>query len=143
VGSERFWFGSLSVGMRDASGQQCMPRPGSAAGHRDRHGNGMVSRRCRRPAASPITQASERESGMTTIECVPGAATIRVSLQELYILNNALNEVCNALNVDQFAIRMGVEREEAGALLERIHTLASRLEAAEDASAAAQHPLGE
>lgn len=80
---------------------------------------------------------------MTTIESVRGAATIRVSLDELYILNNALNEVCNAMGADQFTTRMGVERGQAAELLEQIHALANCLESGIDGSAAPLRPVGE
>ena len=52
-----------------------------------------------------------------------GAATIRFTDEELYILNNALNEVCNGLDVQDFSTRMGAEREEASDLLAQINQL--------------------
>ena len=65
---------------------------------------------------------------MTTIEQLPGEATIRFSLTELVTVNNALNEVCNGLHIQEFATRMGVEREEAATLLEQVHALIDRME---------------
>lgn len=65
---------------------------------------------------------------MTTIDTARGTATIRLSRIELYTLNNALNEVCNGLDIEEFATRMGVEREEASDLLGQIHTLIARVE---------------
>lgn len=66
---------------------------------------------------------------MTTIELLQGEATIRCSAAELYVINNALNEVCNALHLDEFPTRMGVEREDAARLLEQVHALVTRMEA--------------
>jgi hypothetical protein len=65
---------------------------------------------------------------MTTIEILEGTASIQFSLSELYIVNNALNEVCNALDADDFLIRMGIDREEVVGLLEQIHTVLSRID---------------
>jgi hypothetical protein len=67
---------------------------------------------------------------MTTIELRPDQATIRCSPAELHVINNALNEVCNALlHVNEFSTRMGAEREEAARLLEQVHALITRMEA--------------
>ena len=42
---------------------------------------------------------------------------------DLFILNNALNEICNGVHLDDwdFETRMGVERHEAKALLARVN----------------------
>ena len=42
---------------------------------------------------------------------------------DLFIINNALNEICNGVHLDEwdFETRMGVEREEARALLARVN----------------------
>jgi hypothetical protein len=65
---------------------------------------------------------------MTTLEVVPGGVTIRLTVDELYALHNALNEVCNGLDIQEFSSRMGVEREEAATLQEQIHALLEILE---------------
>jgi hypothetical protein len=45
---------------------------------------------------------------------------------ELGIINNALNEVCNGIHLEgEFDTRMGCTVEEARALLAKIHALAS------------------
>jgi plasmid maintenance system antidote protein VapI len=36
-------------------------------------------------------------------------------------------EACNGLHIEEFATRMGVEREEVAALLEQIHALITRM----------------
>lgn len=65
---------------------------------------------------------------MNTTTLTPREATIRLSLAELRTLNNALNEVCNGLDVAGFSTRIGVEREAAARLLEQIHALVTRME---------------
>ncbi|RMG20152.1 MAG: hypothetical protein D6732_29015 [Methanobacteriota archaeon] len=47
-------------------------------------------------------------------------ALIRFSTAELLILNNALNEVCNALDVTEFSTRMGAELKDVRNLLRQI-----------------------
>jgi hypothetical protein len=50
-------------------------------------------------------------------------ADIRLSWNELRLINNALNEVCNGLDVLEFVTRLGTSRAEARALLDRIGTV--------------------
>ena len=47
-------------------------------------------------------------------------ALIRFSTAELLILNNALNEVCHAIDVAEFSTRMGAELEDVKNLLQQI-----------------------
>ena len=56
------------------------------------------------------------------------AAFIMLSKDELIILNNALNEVCNGLDITDFSSRIGVEQEIAEKILEQIGDLIDRLE---------------
>jgi hypothetical protein len=46
--------------------------------------------------------------------------TIVLSDEELTIINNALNEICNGIDVPEFATRIGADRKEAEQLLEQI-----------------------
>ena len=52
-------------------------------------------------------------------------AGVRLTTDELRLLNNALNEVCNGVNFcdSEFATRLGVERNIARGLLDQIGTL--------------------
>jgi hypothetical protein len=59
-------------------------------------------------------------------------ADLRISKQELLIFNNALNEVCNALEVPEFETRMGASREEVDALLETVHKVFSAIDSDSD-----------
>jgi hypothetical protein len=49
--------------------------------------------------------------------------TLKLSQDELLLLNNALNEVCNGVHIDdaEFSTRLGASRNDARRLLERIH----------------------
>jgi hypothetical protein len=49
------------------------------------------------------------------------------SANELLLLTNALNEVCNGLDLPEFATRLGTERDEALQLLKSIGGLYDRV----------------
>lgn len=56
-----------------------------------------------------------------------GMAVIELTEEEINIINNALNEVCNGLNLQyEFHTRMGCSIEEARRLLAEIHGLGSK-----------------
>ena len=52
----------------------------------------------------------------------PGAAPPVFSREELVIINNALNEVCNGLSFsdDEFQTRMGYPRDQARKVLSKV-----------------------
>jgi hypothetical protein len=52
-----------------------------------------------------------------------GSLQIEVTRDELLMMNNALNEVCNGVHIDdwEFATRLGVERSEAQQLLSELN----------------------
>ena len=51
---------------------------------------------------------------------------VELSKDELRIINNALNEVCNGIDLaGEFDTRMGCTVEEVRAVLAKIHALAS------------------
>jgi len=51
---------------------------------------------------------------------------VELTPQELIIINNALNEVCNGISLrGEFCTRMGCTLDEAMALLSKIHGLIS------------------
>lgn len=51
---------------------------------------------------------------------------VELTKDELGIINNALNEVCNGIDLEgEFDIRMGCTVEEARGVLAKIHALAS------------------
>ena len=49
-----------------------------------------------------------------------GKAVISFFNDELVILNNALNEICNGVDIPQFETRVGYPRERVEALFEQI-----------------------
>jgi len=55
-----------------------------------------------------------------------GGFEVRVSRHELELLNNALNEICNGIDVPEFATRVGATRAEVAALLNQIHRVLVR-----------------
>lgn len=58
-----------------------------------------------------------------------GTVDLSLDEAELLILNNALNEVCNGIDIDdfEFPARIGAEREEARTLLQRLRSLYEEL----------------
>lgn len=58
---------------------------------------------------------------MQTLATHSDSLDIRLSLEELVAINNALNEVTNALDIEEFETRMGVSRDVALELLKQIH----------------------
>lgn len=52
-------------------------------------------------------------------------AVIEINRDECHIIRQALNEVCNALDLTEFSTRMGAEHSEALELLDRFRTLAN------------------
>ena len=57
-----------------------------------------------------------------------GIANIELSLDELLIVNNALNEVCNGLDLEEFATRVGVQRDDALWLLRQVRDVIQAVE---------------
>ncbi|SCA58806.1 hypothetical protein AB751O23_AP_00160 [Chlamydiales bacterium SCGC AB-751-O23] len=48
---------------------------------------------------------------------------VSLSVDELIIINNSLNEVCNGLDIWEFETRMGFSKEEVSKLLEKVNAL--------------------
>jgi hypothetical protein len=57
---------------------------------------------------------------MNTLAQDQTGVQVRLSMTDLLVLSNALNEVCHGLDVPEFATRLGVERDEAVRLLQEI-----------------------
>jgi hypothetical protein len=58
---------------------------------------------------------------------VNSIAVVELNSNEIRILNNALNEVCNGINLKvEFDTRMGCTVEEARQLLAEVNSLANR-----------------
>ena len=65
---------------------------------------------------------------MQTLEITGYHAIVRVTGHELIILNNALNEVCNGIEVPEFSTRMGAEHREVAEVLHQINGLIAIME---------------
>jgi predicted transcriptional regulator len=65
---------------------------------------------------------------MKIAELGPSKIMVALSRDELRILSNALNEVCNALDVEEFATRMGAEPSEAKSLLKQLVAANDKME---------------
>ena len=53
---------------------------------------------------------------------------VELSLEELLILNSALNEVCNGLDQFDFDTRMGASHDDVNALLSRVNFVIDSVE---------------
>lgn len=53
---------------------------------------------------------------------------LTVSKEELLLINNALNEVCNGLDIPEFTARLGAEREEVLVILRQIQEILDRID---------------
>jgi hypothetical protein len=57
--------------------------------------------------------------------------TVQFSLDELLVVSNALNEVCNGIDVPEFHARIGDSPDEAQRLLEKLGEIIERAAAQE------------
>ncbi len=62
---------------------------------------------------------------MEVIDTTPESSVIRLSNDEISMLNNALNEVCNGVHISEaaFGTRLGATKSEMRGLLNEIHRL--------------------
>ncbi len=66
-------------------------------------------------------------------EITSTGATAHLSVDEMLIISNALNEVCNALDLNEFATRMGAERQDVLRLLKDFGAAHDKLAVSTDA----------
>lgn len=57
---------------------------------------------------------------MELLAVIGQQADLRLTEDELLILNSALNEICNGISVSEFDTRIGATRDEVTLLLEKI-----------------------
>jgi hypothetical protein len=62
----------------------------------------------------------------------PGAVRLTLTREELLALTNALNEVCNGLELWEFETRMGCTRAEAAKLLRSLGEACDQLDKNEE-----------
>jgi hypothetical protein len=65
---------------------------------------------------------------MRTLSCNKQDTTVILSHEEVEIINNALNEVCHALDIPEFSTRLGADMSEVQHLLQEIHVLSVAME---------------
>ncbi|KAA8673951.1 MULTISPECIES: hypothetical protein [Pantoea] len=54
-------------------------------------------------------------------------AEINITEEELLILNSALNEICNGIDIAEFETRIGSDRNEVVALLSKIGNILDQM----------------
>ena len=62
---------------------------------------------------------------MNVVASSDESITVRLSKDEVIILNNALNEICNGIAISEFHTRIGYEREEVEKLFNELRCLAA------------------
>jgi hypothetical protein len=68
---------------------------------------------------------------MEILKTAKDKADIQLSIDDLLILNNALNEVCNGIKLSEFNTRMGASPEEVKIILKSINKLIHALRSTE------------
>jgi hypothetical protein len=63
---------------------------------------------------------AKNEVGMKPIRVDDTSADIALSLDEMRLLCNALNEVCNGIEIYEFETRLGATRADAEALMSEL-----------------------
>lgn len=54
-------------------------------------------------------------------------AELKITEKELLILNSALNEICNGIDVTEFETRIGSDKNEVAALLSKIGSILDKM----------------
>ena len=67
-------------------------------------------------------------------EVKANGARVLLTANELLMISNALNEVCNGLDLPEFATRMGVERAEVLSLLKAVGAIYDEIAIHSDAT---------
>jgi hypothetical protein len=63
---------------------------------------------------------------MELIQVIGESVTLTFTKQELEIVNNALNEICNGVDIQEFETRIGATPEAAEALLKAVNRVLQR-----------------
>lgn len=64
---------------------------------------------------------------MKLLSVARGNADLHVTESELLILNSALNEICNGIDIAEFETRIGSEKEEVTVLLSKIGEILDKM----------------
>uniref|UniRef100_A0A486XI65 Uncharacterized protein n=1 Tax=Rheinheimera sp. BAL341 TaxID=1708203 RepID=A0A486XI65_9GAMM len=65
---------------------------------------------------------------MKVVDISAESSNIGLTLDELLIVNAALNEVCNGMAIFEFETRLGADRERVALLLKEVGLLLDRME---------------
>ncbi|WP_027582065.1 hypothetical protein [Bradyrhizobium sp. Ai1a-2] len=68
---------------------------------------------------------------METLETSQQQAVVRVSIEELLIVNAVLNETCNGIEIFEFETRVGASRQRVVSLLREVQALLKSMERTE------------
>lgn len=66
---------------------------------------------------------------MKVIDATGEQSRISISREELLIVNAALNEVCNGIELFEFETRIGADRQRVAALLKEVGSVLDRMDA--------------
>ena len=80
---------------------------------------------------TPILRFHSEVIAVKVIQIGTNRSQIELGLEEILILNNSLNEVCNGIDLFEFATRMGVDRERVRLLLAESSELFELMESLE------------
>ena len=64
-----------------------------------------------------------RNTKMELVESSNQSITLRLSPDEVIILSNALNEICNGIAISEFETRIGYTREDVETLLAELRQI--------------------
>lgn len=64
---------------------------------------------------------------MNILSTTENSADINITENELLILNSALNEICNGIDIAEFETRIGAEKDDVFALLNKIGIVLDKL----------------
>lgn len=64
---------------------------------------------------------------MNLLSVTKGNAEINITESELLILNSALNEVCNGIDIAEFETRIGSEKDDVVALLNKVGNILDKM----------------
>lgn len=67
---------------------------------------------------------------MELIQATRSTVTLAFSIQDLEMVNNALNEICNGIDLPEFETRIGAKPEDVKALLKSINAALKRADTA-------------
>lgn len=65
---------------------------------------------------------------MNVLSITEESVIVKITENELLILNSALNEICNGIDIAEFETRIGSEKEDVNVLLGKIGDILDRIE---------------